>query len=276
MSRIIITDSTSYLPQSIIDKYDIKIIPLNVHLPDKVFKEGVGLTNQEYYHRLKTEKIFPHTSQPSPADFLEQFNQLQTGDEAIVITISSLLSGTVQAAALARDMTDNKDIGITVIDSNSTIIGLGFQVIKACEMASQNQPITAIRDEIIRIQQKLKGFFIVDDLEYLVRGGRVSHVKGFIGNVLKMKPILTLTDGQINLYENVRTRQKALSVILDKLAYDQNHLEQVSVVHVDAPNEVQELACEVAKITSLPILVTEVGPVIGTHVGPGSVGVFYY
>lgn len=271
--KMIITDSTANLPPAIIKKYGIEVVPLNVHLPDMDFKEG-EIPNSEYYRRLQQEKIFPHTSQPSPAEFLALYNRLGPEDEAIVILISSHLSGTIQSALLARDMFKDSN-RITVIDSYSSAMGLGFQVIKACELAEQAKSTSDIKREVENLQARLKLYFVVDTMEYLARGGRISHVKGFIGNILKVKPILTLVNGQIRLYEKVRTRQKALEVILHKLEQDLPDVQEVTVLHVEAPEEAKMFAEKVSHIFPCSII-GDIGPVIGTHVGPGTLALVYY
>lgn len=273
MATIIITDSTANLTAPVIEEYQIKVVPLNVHLPDMVFKEG-EISNTEYYRRLREEKFVPRTSQPSPADFLTLYETLKPEDNAIVILISSYLSGTVQSAQLARDMfTDSERI--TVIDSYSSAMGLGFQVIKAAQMSAEGKTAAEIEKEILSLRDKMKIFFVVDTLEYLIRGGRISHVRGFIGSVLKVKPVLTLSEGQIRLHEKVRTHQKAVDGLINRLKQDINDVHEVAVVHVDAPESGELLAEKVRTIFPHPVT-GDLGPVIGSHVGPGTLGLIYY
>jgi DegV family protein with EDD domain len=271
--KFLVTDSTANLGIETIQKYQIKVVPLNVHLPDLVFKEG-EVPNSEYYRRLKEEKFSPQTSQPSPADFLDVFNLLQPEDEAIVILISSHLSGTVQSALIARDMFSYPE-HITVIDSYSSAMGLGFQVIKAAHMIKEGKSLTDITNEIVSVRDSMKLFFVVDTMEYLVRGGRVSHISGFLGNMLKIKPILYLKDGQIRLYDKVRTRQKALEELMNLLQQDIENIHKVAVVHVDAEEAAGLLAQRIKEVFPDPI-VGELGPVIGSHTGPGTLGLIYY
>jgi DegV family protein with EDD domain len=156
MAVSVITDSTAYLPAEIINRYNIKVVPLNVHLPDQVFKESQGLSNTQYYNLLRNNKLFPTTSQPSAGEFFEIFNGLSPGEEAVAILISSHLSGTVQSALIARDMLAEGQEAITIIDSLSTSMGLGFQVIKACEGLAQGKTVSQIHREVLAVGQRMR------------------------------------------------------------------------------------------------------------------------
>mgnify|MGYP000846719902 FL=1 len=273
MATMIITDSTANLDASVLDRFAIKVVPLNVHLPDVVFKEG-ELSNTEYYRRLREEKFMPRTSQPSPADFLTLYKSLRPEDNAMVILISSKLSGTVQSAQLACEMFAGHE-RIKVIDSYSAVMGLGFQVIKAAQMAAAAKTTAEIEKEIFTLRDKMQIFFVVDNLEYLLRGGRISQLSSFIGSILKVKPVLNLADGQIGLYEKVRTHQKAVDGLINRLKQDIQNVHEVAVVHVDAQDEAELLAERVKEIFPHPII-SHVNPVIGSHVGPGTLGLIYY
>ncbi|QGT98837.1 DegV family protein [Candidatus Syntrophocurvum alkaliphilum] len=275
MMRVVITDSTAYLPDDYIKENNIKVVPLNVHLGNEVFKEGY-YDNKTYYNRLRNEKIFPSTSQPAVGEFLEIYEQLKPGDEAFVIVLSAALSGTYQSAEMAKDLLKTDNIKIHLVDSKSAAIGLGFQIYKVQEMLDSNETTENIINEIYKIQQNGKLFFAVGNLEYLVRGGRVSHLSGFLGNILQMKPILTLEDGKISLHEKVRTSQKAYHKMMDYLITDIDKIEKISLLHVDALEELKILEEILRAHYTGPIVVTEPGPVIGSHVGPGTVGIAYY
>lgn len=273
MATVIITDSTANLDASVLDKFAIKVAPLNVHLPDVVFKEG-EISNTEYYRRLREEKFVPRTSQPSPADFLTLYKSLKPEDNAIVILISSKLSGTVQSAQLACEMFSGSE-RIKIIDSYSSTMGLGFQVIKAAQMVAEGKTTAEIEKEIFTLRDRMNIFFVVDNLEYLLRGGRISQLSSLIGSILKVKPVLNLADGQIGLYEKVRTHQKALDGLINRLKQNIQDVHEVAVGHVDAPDEAGLLAERVKDIFPHPVI-CDVGPVIGSHVGPGTLGLIYY
>jgi len=276
MTTLIVTDSTAYLPDSVIDQYKIKILPLNVHMPDRDFKEGQGISNYDYYQYLKMNRVFPSTSQPSAGEFLEQFEKLQPGDQALVILLSSKLSGTVQSAQIARSMLPDDHPPITIIDSMSSAMGLGFQVIRAAEMLEAGQEMAEVEAEIQAIQNSLQVFFIVDNLEYLVRGGRISKLGGFLGNMLKLKPILSVQSGEIALFEKVRTSGKAIKRMLDELEKHRSSLHKISVVHADALEAAQRMQARLQDSYSVPVYLIEAGPVVGTHLGPGMLGLIFY
>lgn len=276
MSTLIVTDSTAYLPDAIIDQYGVRVLALNVHLPDQVFKEGQDFSNYDYYQYLKKNRVFPSTSQPSTGEFLEVFNKLLPGDEALVILLSSKLSGTVQSATIARSMLAADHPPITIIDSMSSAMGLGFQVMRAGEMLALGQPINEIEAELEEMQKAMQVFFVVDNLEYLSRGGRISRLGGFLGNMLKLKPILSVKSGEIVLFEKVRTSGKAIKRILEELEIYRSGLHKISVIHADALEEAQQLQAQLQETYSVPVYSIEAGPAIGTHLGPGTLGIIFY
>jgi len=277
MSRILISDSTSYLPEKMVNHYGIIIIPLNIHLEGKSYKEGQDISHDDFYNILKSSKQFPSTSQPSAGEFLEVFQNLGSEDEALVILLSAELSGTVQSALMARSMLEpEKQARISIIDSRSAAAGLGFQLLKAGEMIAQGKSIQKIVEEIERIKFKQEIFFVVDNLEYLVRGGRLGKKSGVIGNLLKLKPVLRLQDGRIELFDKVRTSPRAIKVMLQQIELNQSWLEQLAVIHIQAEEEAMALQQQLQKQYQLPVWVSEAGPVIGSHVGPGTLGIAFY
>lgn len=275
MALKIITDSTADLPAFFAEKNGVKVVPLNVHIRDKVFRDGIDISNTEYYSLLRKEHVFPLTSQPSSGDFFNIYKGLQNNEQALVILISSKLSGTVQSAQLAKDMLNNKDLKIEILDSLSTTTGLAFQVMKACELAEKGKEIDEIKTEIEKLQKQIRLFFVVDDLEYLSRGGRITHASKYIGNILQIKPVLCLKKGEIQVFDKIRTRKKAIEKIVLELENSQN-IERLAVIHVDALDEALLLRNKIKNLFPGEILVSEVGPVIGTHTGPGSLGLVFY
>jgi DegV family protein with EDD domain len=276
MKTLLITDSTAYLPDEIINHYGIHVLPLNVHLPERVFKEGQDMSNNEYYQFLKTNRVFPSTSQPSTGEFLAHFEKLRSDDQALVILLSSKLSGTVQSATIARSMLSSPNPPITIIDSMSSAMGLGFQVIRAAEMLEAGKELQEIEQELAAMQETMQVYFIVDNLEYLSRGGRISKLGGFLGNMLKLKPILSLRSGEIVLFDKVRTSGKAIKQMLEELEKHHADLHKINVIHVDALQAAERLRAKIEETYSVPIYLIEAGPVIGTHLGPGMLGIIFY
>lgn len=277
MAKYVVTDSTSDLPISYRKENQLRIIPLNVHVLDKTYKDGVDLNNQEYYKRLLREPISPLTSQPSSGDFLAIFDNFADDDEIAVVLISSCLSGTIQSALLARDIVlQKRKMKIEIIDSLSTSLGLGFQVMRSCDLLEEGKSLTEVKAELLRIQDKSRVYFVVDDLEYLFRGGRISRISKKIGNLLQLKPVLALNEGQIEVFDKVRTKPKAIRKILQLLQDDSAEIEKLAVIHVDNEEEASKILREIETFYPGPILIAEAGPVIGTHTGPGTIGLAYY
>ena len=276
MSRILISDSTSYLPENLINNYGIIIIPLYIHLEGKSYKEGRDISHAEFYHIFESSKMFPTTSQPSAGEFLEVFQSLAPEDEALVILISAELSGTVQSALMARNMLENeRQKNIHIVDSRSSSMGMGFQLLKAGEMFTRGRTMTEVIEEVERIKIQQEIYFIVDDLEYLVRGGRLSRSSGLIGNLLQLKPVLTLKDGKIELFDKVRTSSRAIKLMMEQVEKNKSWLTQLAVIHIQAEEQALKLQENLQEQYDITIVVSEAGPVIGSHTGPGTLGIAF-
>ncbi|MEN6326590.1 MAG: DegV family protein [Syntrophomonas sp.] len=276
MAQFVVTDSTAYLSPEFIKQNKIEVVPLNVNLQGEIFKEGMGRTNHDYFNLLRQQPIFPQTSQPSAGDFLKVFAQLKSGDEALVIVISAGISGTDQSALTARKMLNREDIKIEVIDSRFTSLGLAFQVMKAYELRDRGNKLEDIKEDLINMQKQMSFFFLVDDLEYLARGGRIGHWSKHLGSILQIKPVLHLKDGKIEVFQKIRTRSKAINLIAEEFSKRAGQVEKVAIAHVDSWELVPEIRDKIAGIYKGPLEIYEVGPVIGSHVGPGTVGLCFY
>jgi DegV family protein with EDD domain len=275
----IVTDSTAYLPDSIVRQNDLRVVPLCVHFGDKTYKEGVELSSDEFYTRLKEAPVLPTTSQPSAGEFHEVFTELAAaGHEIVVLTISSRLSGTWNSAMAAREMMP--DAKISVVDSLSTSVGLLLLV----QAAVNARDAGASREEIVQqvedIKKKLHVFFVVDTLEYLAKGGRIGNAKAFLGTLLKVKPILFFKDGAIEPLEQVRSKRKAQARMVDlveECVGGRAPEASIALCHALAPDETAILAKEIQeRLGCAAPPITDVGPVIGTHTGPGVIAVAAY
>lgn len=276
MSTILISDSTSYLPENLISDYGIIIIPLNLHLEGKSYKEGRDISHAEFYHIFKSSKMFPTTSQPSAGEFLEVFQRLTPDDEALVILISAELSGTVQSALMARNMLETEQQkNIHIIDSRSSSMGMGFQLIKAGEMFTRGRTMSEVIEEVERIKIQQEIYFIVDNLEYLVRGGRLSKSSGLIGNLLQLKPVLTVREGKLELFDKVRTSSRAVKLMKQQVEKNKSWIKRLAVIHVQAEAEALKLQQDLQEQYGITALISEAGPVIGAHTGPGTLGIAF-
>ncbi len=277
MAQIIITDSTSDLPLDFVEENKIHIVPLNIHLQDSLYKDGVDIQPSELYYRLRTEDIFPQTSQPSAGEFMEIYQTLKPDDEVLVLCLSSELSGTYQSAEMARDMVAEQiDAEIHVVDSRSVSLGLGMQVIHAQKCFAEGKDMAQTLYELAEIRRRMRLIFAVDTLEYLARGGRISQLSKRLGNLLQLKPVLHLEEGRIEVLDKVRTRSKAVQRMLEVFYKEASQAQQVVILHIDAPTEGQQLAQKVQEYYHGPLLLAQCGAVIGSHAGPGTVGICWY
>ncbi len=278
----IVTDSTAYLTGKQVEEYDITVVPLAITLGNENFKEGEKYTNHELFEKLRLDKgLFPNTSQPAAGEFKEAFESLsKDADSVITILISSRISGTVQAAETGASLAEEVDV--TVVDSFTTFAGLAFMVLEAARMVREGKDKEEIIKTVEHMRDTLSTLFMVDTVdtfEYLQRGGRIGGARALLGTLLKIKPILYIR-GKIDVFKKVRTQQKALGLILEKLDQflDTGAAEkaEVAVINVDCLQEAEELGRKInVKYPGLKLSYTEVGPVIGSRVGPGTLGVAF-
>ena len=275
----IVTDSTAYLSEEFVQEHDIRVVPLCVHFSHRDYKEGVDLSYEEFYDQLKEATELPTTSQPSAGEFHEVFQELAAaGHEIVAITISSRLSGTWNSAMAAKEMLPEAEI--SVIDSLSTAIGLQLMVEAAVEAIESGASRQKVLGRVEEIRDKILVLFVVDTLEYLAKGGRIGNAKAFLGTLLKVKPILVLQDGAIEPYEQVRSKGKAKARMLEIAS---EHLDgkapeaKVAITQALVPEEAAALAQQLQAMLGCPQpSIRPVGPVIGTHTGPGVIGVAVY
>jgi DegV family protein with EDD domain len=274
-SIALVTDSTAYLPADMVAQHGITVVPLYVNFGDESYRDNVDITPDDFYTRLPKAKVMPSTSQPSRGDFTTVYRRLvEEGATAIIsVHISSLLSGTVSSALMARD--DVPDVPIYVVDSLSTSMGLGFMVLEASRQLAAGQPA----EEIVRSLEAMRGdlrlLFLVDTLEFLHRGGRIGGAAAFLGSMLSLKPLLTLRDGRIEALERVRTKRRAVRRMLELVTEEMAGREvRAAILHAAIPGEGQSLCEELPQqMNCCEIYLTELSPVIGTHTGPGALGV---
>lgn len=279
MAKIgIVTDSTAYLDGGIVKANDIKVVPLKVIMDDTSYREGVDISNDEFYKRMEEPGMFPTTSQPSKGEFLEAYEEmLGRYDELLSIHISAGISGTCESASSAAAEMEGRRI--EVIDSRFTGILLMMHV----KYLAQARDAGKGMDELKALAEKMIGgseiMFCVDTLEYLHRGGRIGGAQALMGAMLRIKPILYL-DGTIDALEKVRGGSKAMDRMVE-LAKEKagGRRVQAGLTYVRNTQKLNELREKVkAALNCDPdaIMVNETGPVIGSHVGPGTVGVSFF
>lgn len=274
MATIVVTDSSAHIPADLVTEHGIRVLPFHISFEGENFLEGQKYSHQEFYRRLCSCREFPTTSQPSVGEFVKVFTKAAPGDSILGIFMSSALSGTVQSARLATEYV--KDRNIIIYDSLSSTLGLGFQVLKACECIKKTSE--NIMEEVAAVRDKTKLFFLVDNLENLVRSGRLPKALGMLGNLLGIRPILTVRQGQLVLYDKVRCKRKGLQRLVNDFenATRKALIEKVGIAHVDAASEAECLRQMIAKFYPGRIVITEAGPAVGLHIGSGGLSLIYY
>src|SRR5919201_596726 len=286
MGRIaFVTDSTAGLPVDQVEKYRVTVVPLQVIFGTETFRDGIDLTEDQFFERLKAAKKLPTTSQPTTGDFEDAYRKLLDDpnvDSIISVHISSGLSGTYGAAAAAADrLTEHNAKKITVIDSLSGYMGEGLMVINGARAAEQGKSHDEVVKLIERMIPRMQVLLLVDTLEYLQRGGRIGGAQALIGGLLNVKPILHVHGGRLEPLERVRTRRKAMERLAEiggeATGGPQGTPCQVVVGHAQAAEDARTLSRLVhEKMNVVEEFSSPLGPVISTHTGPGVLGFVYY
>ena len=270
----IVTDSTAYLPEEVVQRYGIQVIPLNVLFGERTYKEGLDLSYEQFYQMLAQAKNLPTTSQPAVGEFYELYSKLvQDGSEVISIHISSKLSGTIDSALMACK--ELPEASISVVDSLSTAVGLELMVIAAAEAVAAGQSRAKVVAMLEQMVRETRLFFVVDTLEYLQKGGRIGGAAALVGTLLNVKPILHLKDGRIEPLSKVRTKRKAVKELLGLMVEEMGSEEpvRIAVGHAVALKEGQSLLEKAqSRLNCTVSYLAQIGPVIGTHTGPGALG----
>jgi DegV family protein with EDD domain len=269
----LVTDSTADLMEETQKEFDIHVIQLKVKFKKQEFLAN-EITSKDFYRRLAEEDELPKTSQPSPEDFTILYRKLlQDNDEVISIHIASKLSGTLNSANVAKEGLKGR---IHVIDSKNISLGMGLLVIEAAKNIREGLNSTQIVDRIARVRQNIETLFTINTLEYLQKGGRIGKVQGIVGNLLKIRPVVRVgDDGVYQTYRKVRNQKQALDSIVQAFRDLGKGRKQVSlaVAHGAARQAGLYLKEALEDTFQLKInIFTQVGPVIGVHTGPGTVG----
>ena len=269
----VVTDSSCDLPEELAATHGIEIVPLNIRFGDLEFTDRLELSHAEFWQRLKTSPDLPETSAPSAGSFRERFAALaETGAEGIVaVCLSSSLSGTYQAAVIAAEQTPG--IPIRVVDSRNVSMALGFQVLEAARAAARGKGITQVVDAALAARDRTNFVVALDTLDYLQRGGRIGSAQAFLGGLLNIKPLITMEEGVVAALGRVRTRSKAIANLLERAGGLGATIEEVAVVTGDSP-DVEDFRQQLSALVPAR-LVAEIGPVVGTHSGPGVIGIAY-
>jgi DegV family protein with EDD domain len=280
MPRVaVITDSTAYLPEEILNKYHITITPLSIIWEENTYRDGVDIQPGDFYKRLSSSKLMPTTSQVTIASMKNAFESLlEQGYDVLGIFISSKFSGTVQSAQQAREMIPGAEGKIAIIDSLSTTMAMGWPVLTTARAAQAGENLVTCQKVAEAARDHSGVLFMVETLEYLRRGGRIGGAQALLGTILNIKPVLEMRQGQIEPVERIRTKTKALERVLELVAEriaDQKPV-RLAAVHANAEAEASSLleaAC--AKLNPIETFCCPLSPVVGSHAGPGTVALTY-
>ncbi len=275
MNVAVVTDSTAYLPPDLAARHQVRVVPLHVVIAGTSYEEGRDITSGDVAQALRSYRPVS-TSRPSPSAFLEVYEDLARAgaDHIVSIHISGEMSATVSSAELAAA---DSPIPVTVVDSRSIGMAMGFAVLAAAEVAAGDADPGAVA-QLARDQAAAASVgFYVDTLEYLRRGGRIGKAAALFGSALAIKPLLTMRDGQIEPLERVRTRSRALARMRERaveaaLAMDADDGVDIAVHHLDSRERAEQLVEALAQAVphARRVLLVELGAVVGAHVGPGT------
>lgn len=278
MKVAIMTDSTSYLSEKLKKQHNIHVIPLSVVFKDSSYREAVDITTEEFYRKVKESNNFPKTSQPSVGHITDKLKELAKNYDAVVsLHLSSGISGTYQAVISAGEMVDGIDV--YPYDSEISAMALGLYVLEAAKLAGANSSPEVIIERLDQMKQHMRAYFMVDDLGNLQRGGRLNGAQAIVGSMLQIKPVLHFVEGRIVPFEKIRTRKRAINRIIGMLEEDARQGKELKVAFIHANNEQHAIELKERVDSMYPnvdSMISYFGPVIGTHLGEGAIGVCWY
>ncbi len=273
MAVRIVTDSTADMPLEFAHALGISIVPLSVIFGEEVFREGIEISHDLFYDKLIHGKEMPTTSAPSLGDFLEVYEPLlKETDEIVSIHLSSKLSATYNNACQAAQVLADRGARIEVIDSRVVSLGVTFATLAAARAAREGGDIDRIRAAVDSTIRRIRIYFLLDTLEYVRRGGRIGRARAFLGTMLRVKPLLSLRDGEVHPRERVRTKARALERLF-QIATSYPNIREVAIGYSTNAQDAHDFEQRLAEVMPhVNIWVARFGPVIGTHGGPGVLG----
>lgn len=278
MAVKIITDSTSAIDAKTAKELEIKILSLYVTFNGDSIK-ATDISNEAFFARMEKEGI-PVSSQPAVGDMMKAMEAVVSkGDDLICVFLSAEMSGTFESGILAKNILIEKypEANIEIIDSRSNSMELGFLAIQGSLLARKNKSFDEVVSKIKETIHKTRFIFIPDNLDYLHKGGRIGGAGTLFGNMFKITPILTVRDGNADVYQTVRTKKRAKARLIQQLLEDHKKytVAEIVVHHINTYDEALSLKAELSKEIDVKITIADIGPVIGLHVGPSSVGLAY-
>ena len=277
MSKVaLVTDSTSYIPKEIREKYPITVVPQVVIWEGQTYEDDVTITPEQFYTRLRTAKVMPSTSQASVVNMHKAFSSLvEQGFDVLGIFISSKLSGTFQSGVLGREQLTSGKEKVDLVDSNTTAMALGFMVLSVARAAMEGASLADCKALAEKARDHVGVYLTVETLEFLHRGGRIGGATRFLGTALNLKPIMEITGGRVEAVERVRTRGKALDRLVELVAERCAGKSPVrmATLHADAEADAKSLLDKITPLVNpVESVFAAVSPAVGANAGPGTVG----
>ena len=275
MTVKIVTDSTADLPPELIKELGITVVPLYVCFGQEVYSDREEISEDAFYERLLKDAIHPTTTQPTPQDFAEVYQQLSSQADGIIsIHISEKLSGTCNSALQGKKLLD-KEYPVEVVDSKTTSMALGLIVVAAATIANDGAGLQKVAEAVQQLVSSVQLLVLFDTLKYLAKGGRIGKAKSLLGSVLNVKPLLTIKDGEFVPVSQVRSRSKGIQKLFD-FAKDADNIEDLAIIHSTTPDEAESLADRLrTTVAQGRVRITRLGPVLGVHGGPGVLAVAF-
>ena len=270
MAVKIVTDSTADLPIQLARELGITVVPVYVRFGNKVYRDRVDISEDEFYQRLLGSRVHPTTSQPTPTDFADAYTKLsKESDEIVSIHLSSKTSGTYNSALQGRELVGEK-CHIEVVDSRSVSMGLGLVAMAAARLAGTGESLPRVMDEVGQAMAHIRLLGVLDTLKYVLKGGRIGKAKALLGGMLQVKPLLTMREGELFPAGLVRTRAKGLERLYEWVKSVLN-IQELAIVHSTTPGEALSLKERIASILAGErIHLARLGPALGVHGGPGT------
>jgi DegV family protein with EDD domain len=278
MSRVVVvTDSSATVPAHLVEQLGIRIVPILLALNGRSFRDGIDITSADVYRWLRNGRSLPTTSAPSLGDFVRTYAaEAQRASGIVSIHLSPALSATFQAALAASELVDGPPI--RVVDCHTVAMGQGFVAVEAARVAAQGADLEVVVGRAQMVASQMNVLAVLDTLEYLHRGGRIGGAAALVGALLQVKPVLSVSDGQIGLFAKPRTKARAIRTMLERMeAQAGGRPLHVAILHADVADEAESLRQEIeGRFDCTELYVTELTPVMGAHTGPGVLGVVFY
>jgi DegV family protein with EDD domain len=270
----IITDSTADIPPQLAAELGIRVMPLYVHFGNQVYRDGVDLTAEDFYLKLVANKTLPTTSTVAPVEFAQIYDELsKETNEILAVTVSSKLSATYDVALQGRDLRQDKKCRVEIMDSKLFCMAMGLVVIGAAKRAREGANLDSVAEFAKGLYSRIHVRMAFDTLEYMRKGGRIGAAEAFMGRMLDVKPILTLKDGMAMPVVRRRTRAKAIEY-LRKFAANFDNIAELAVAYTTTPEDAAGLVNDLDDVFPKErVYMSVIGPVVGTHLGPGALGI---